>query len=65
MKVMRETCQETRELASAWRLQNGEQNHSEALGETWVPVMKMRYQGWCWFHKAVAHLALDVVWLRC
>lgn len=33
--------------------------------KTWVPIIKMRYEEWCWFYKVVVCLALDVIWLRC
>ena len=65
MKGMRETCWVTRELASGGRLQNGGAESLRGSGKTWVPIIKMRYEEWCWFYKVVVCLALDVIWLRC
>ena len=62
---MRETCRVTRELASGGRLQNGGAESLRGSGKTWVPIIKMRYEEWCWFYKVVVCLALDVMWLRC
>lgn len=53
-----------RELASGGRLQNRGAKSFRGSGKTWVPIIKMRYEEWCWFYKAVVRLALDVIWLR-